>query len=153
MAEFAEKIKRSFPGEKQIETIETKLLSGPNFVPGSIKLYLANALGSEDLTNIFTAQLKINNEKITVFLSKRPGEQNAKQLINSYGNFLISLEATEKQTSLPLDSMRAFDSFGTTEIIFNNGLFLAGIHEADNLETAVKAATLLNQILSGAENK
>lgn len=152
MAEFAEKIKRSFPAEKQIETIETKLLSGPNFAPGSIKLYLANALGSEDLTNTFTAQLKINNEKVTIFLSKRPGEQNAKQLINSYGNFLISLEATEKQTSLPLDSARVFDFFGTTEIIFNNGPFLAGIHEADNLETAVKAASLLNQILTGEQN-
>ena len=49
------------------------------------------------------------------------------------------------------------DSYGTTEIVFTVGHFVAGIHEAENQQAAEKLAEILinrlNEIINSANNE
>lgn len=68
---------------------ELKLFGREALIAGSEKLYLKGAFGSEELTDTFTAQYKIDGEAVTVFFSKRSDEQAAMNLADSYYKFLI----------------------------------------------------------------
>lgn len=126
---------------------EISLLPAENIIPGSFKLYLTNAFGFEGLTDTFTALYKSDDDQIVVFLSKRSDQQQAKAVAESYYNFLINNGGTEKIIDeLPIG--RILDFYGTTEIIFTVDQFVAGVHEAENQNSAIPAATMLHKNLS-----
>ena len=47
----------------------------------------------------------------------------------------------------PQESAKYFKVFGPIEVVFNNGRFLAGVHEAADTELAAKAVIILNEAL------
>jgi hypothetical protein len=147
----AENIKSRLASGEDTQIAELNLFPTENIVPGSHKLYLANAFGFEGLTDIFTCRYKLGDENITAFLSKRPDPQNAQEAANSYYNFLIQNDAKNKSTAnetlKPLN-VRLLDFYGTTEIIFTVGPFVAGIHEAENQQRAEELAITLSEELS-----
>jgi hypothetical protein len=149
MKDFAEEFRKGLADEKT-EIPDFSILTGPNLVRGSIKLYLASALGFEGFDNTFTAVYKINGSNVTVFVSRRQNQQQAKELAEKYYKFLLDTGGEVKKLELPIDSARVINFYGPTEIVFHNDSFVAGIHEADDEGIAVKAAVLLNDILKKA---
>ena len=130
---------------------ELALFPVEDCVPGSFKLYLANAFGFDGFTDIFTCRYQISDETITAFLSKHPNPQHAKTSIESYYNFLIGNDATDKPTAnktLKGIGAKVLDFYDTTEIIFAAGPFVGGIHEAENQKAAEELATRLFDKLS-----
>jgi len=127
---------------------ELALFPEDNIVPDSIKLYLTNTFGFAGLTDTFTAQYKIDGETITAFLSKRTDASDAEKLADSYRNFLIENAATVKKTANEVLQGKILDFYGTTEIIFTVGPFVAGIHEAESQQAAEKSAAILIKKLS-----
>ena len=151
MATVAQKIKESFAVDDTVIS-EFALLPQENLVPGSIKLFSAGVFGFEGLTDTFTAKYKIDNETVTVFLSKRAGEQEAKKLVDGYYNFLIDNGAEDKG-KLPWGGGKIVELFGSIEIVFSNWVYVAGVHEAQSSEAAMKASIMLNDKLSEASKK
>lgn len=136
-------------GDEKIS--ELALFPEEDCVPGSFKLYLADAFGFDGFTDIFTCRYKLGDETITTFLSKHPNPQYAKTSIESYYNFLIENDATDKPTAnktLKDIGAKVLDFYGTTEIIFATGPFVGGIHEAENQKAAEELATRLFDKLS-----
>ena len=132
---------------RDVEIPEISLLPTENIIPGSFKLYLTNTFGFEGLTDTFTALYQSGDSKVVVFLSKRTDEQDAKAVAESYYNFLIQNGGTEKNIDeLPVG--RIVDFYGTTEIIFAVGQFVAGVHEAENQQSSISTATMLYRNLS-----
>lgn len=132
---------------------ELTLFPEEDCVPGSFKLYLANAFGFDGFTDIFTCQYQIGNEMITTFLSKHLNPQYAKTSIDSYYNFLIVNDAKDKPTTnktLKDIGAKVLDFYDTTEIIFTTGPFVGGIHEAENQKAAEELATRLFDKLNNA---
>jgi len=132
---------------------ELALFPEEDCVPGSFKLYLANAFGFDGFTDIFTCRYQIGNETITTFLSKHPNPQYAKTSVESYYNFLIGNDAKDKPTTnktLKDIGAKVLDFYDTTEIIFTTGPFVGGIHEAENQKAAEELATRLFDKLSNA---
>ncbi len=143
MEQVADKIIDIFPFDKNTKIDELALLPQENLVPGSTKLYLANAFGFEGLSDTFTAQYKIDGETIMAFLSEQAGITEAKTMAENYRKFLIENGAIPKKAIDQSLEGKTFDFYGTTEIVFSVGPFVAGIHEAENQQTAEKAARLL----------
>jgi len=139
----AQNIQASLVVDKIVAIPELSLFPQENLVPGSAKLYLANAFGFEGLFDTFTAQYKIDGETIMAFLSKRAGITEAKTIAGDYRKFLIENGAIPKKAIDQSLEGKTFDFYGTTEIVFSVGPFVAGIHEAENQQTAEKAARLL----------
>jgi len=132
---------------------EFALFPEEDFVPGSFKLYLANAFGFDGFTDIFTCRYKLGDQSITTFLSKRPDPQDARTTAESYYNFLIENDAEDKPTAnktLKDIGAKVLDFYDTTEIIFAVGPFVGGIHEAENQKSAEELATRLFDKLSNA---
>ena len=131
---------------------ELDLFPQKNMVPGSLKLHLTNAFGFDGLTDTFTARHKFDNEIVTAFFSKRHSPQDAQRLLESYYKFLIDNGAKDKK-DFNFEFGRAVTFYGTFELIFKNDVYIAGVHEADSLTAAVKAATMLKNKLTEAAGK
>jgi hypothetical protein len=132
---------------------EFALFPEEDFVPGSFKLYLANAFGFDGFTDIFTCRYKLGDQSITTFLSKRPDPRDAQTTVESYYNFLIENDAKDKPTAnktLKDIGAKVLDFYDTTEIIFAIGPFVGGIHEAENQKSAEELAARLFDKLNNA---
>ena len=150
MVEAAENIRSELAVDKVTEIAELSLFPAENIVPGGIKLYLANAFGSEELTDTFTCRYKFGDETITAFLSRRPDPQDAQLTAESYYNFLIDNGGVAKPTTNKTIKAKAIDFYGTTEIVFATGPFVGGVHEAENQQSAEKLTVKLIDKLSEA---
>ena len=153
MAAIAWKIKSELAVDKVTEIAELSLFPSENIVPGSAKLYLANAFGFEELTDTFTVKYNIDGETITAFLSKRPNPKDAKKVAENYYDFLIDNGGVVKRPAnetLRAIEGKVIDFYGTIEIVFAVGPFVAGIHEAENRQAAEKLAEILINRLNEA---
>lgn len=153
MAELAGKLAaRVNVGE--VEKIpELALFPQENLAAGSAKLYLSNALGFDKLSDTFLCRYELGEETVSAFLSRRQSPKDARTTAESYYNFLIENGAVVKPTSdatLKTVNAKVLDFYGTTEIIFSTGPFIAGIHEAKNQKSAEKLAARLIDRLSEA---
>lgn len=147
MVEVAQKIRRELPVDAVTEIAELSLFPPGDIVPGSFKLYLANAFGFEGLTDTFTARYKFGDETITAFISKRANPQDAKKVAKSYYEFLIDNGGFARQTANKAIEGKIVDFYDTTEIVFAIGPFVAGVHEAQEQSSAEKlASTLISKL-------
>ncbi len=148
MLETAANIQKNPTAADDLKIEELDLFLSENLVPDSMKLYLRNAFGFEGLSDIFTAQYKIDSREITVFFSKRPNAQDAASMADGYSKFIKENGATVKQTTSEFLKNKVFDFYGATEIVFTTGPFVVGVHEAENQDAAEKAAMILAVKLS-----
>jgi len=153
IAEVARKIQANLAAGLDASIAELAMFPQENLVPGSIKLYLVNAFGFEGLTNTFTAKYKSGNETVTAFLSKRADSKDAEVIAESYRSFLIENGAVIKNTTSKTIVGKVMDFYGTTEIVFTAGPFVAGIHEAENQQAAEKLAKILINKLNSLNNE
>jgi hypothetical protein len=153
IAEVAQKIQTNLAVDPNASIAELAFFPQENLVAGSIKLYLVNAFGFEKLTNFFTARYKSGEEIITAFISKRADSKEAEATAESYRSFLIENGAVTKNTDNKTLVGKVMDSYGTTEIVFTAGPFVAGVHEAENQQAAEKIAEILINRLNSLNNE
>jgi len=108
---------------------ELQLFPDENFVPGSFKLILENAFGSEALHNTFIAKYRLNDQLVTAFISTQNSPGEAIQAAESYYQFLLDNEGTLDNS---VNSMQLVDLYGLVEIVFAVGPYVAGIHEGES---------------------
>ena len=154
--EVTRKIRTNLAVEQNTEIAELSIFPAENLIPESLKLYLSDTFGFERLTNTFAGRYKLDGEIITAFFSKRPGPQDARNIAQAYHGFLLDSGCSDKTTTnQTLADLKAnvVDAYGTTEIIFVTGPFVAGVHEVDNQEAAEKMAETLALKLSDMAEK
>jgi hypothetical protein len=151
-AEVAQRVKTNLVVDLNASIAELAFFPQENLVPGSMKLYVVNAFGFEKLTDIFTARYKLGNETVTAFLSKRTDSKDAETIAERYCSFLIENGAVIKNTEKTLAG-KVMDSYGTTEIVFTAGPFVAGVHEAEDQQAAEKMAEILINKLKSLNNE
>lgn len=115
-------------------------------VAGSWKLQIDNAFGFDGLTNAYSAQYKSGDKAITIFFSRRKNADEAKEVAKNYYDFLITNGAkaiTVDSEILKSTGASVVDFYGSFEIVFPAGIFVGGIHEANDKQAAEKAAEVL----------
>ncbi len=135
-----------------VEIAGVGLFPEGGLVKGSIKLYLTGAFGFEGLTDTFTARYKFGDETITAFIIRCSDPHQAHLTAKRYYDFLISNGGNAKQTAIKTLEGKIVDFYGTTEIVFTVGPFVAGIHEAENRQAAENLAEILLNKLNEAAN-
>jgi len=100
------------------------------------------------MKNTFTARYEIAGETLTVFLCRQLDNRNAVKLADSYHSFLLANGAQIKARDININNARIIDFYGSVEIVFTSGTYVAGVHEAESETTAVKTAALLYQKLN-----
>jgi hypothetical protein len=152
MRGIAKKLIAQLPVDEKDEIKELNYFP-PGTVAGSWKLNLSNAFGFDGLSNTYSAQYKVNDKTVTIFFSKCVNADEARKIAKSYNDFLIDNDAK----TVPPDPNNPFlkaasalsilSFYGSTEIVFFTGPFVGGIHEADDSQSALKAAEVLMEQL------
>jgi hypothetical protein len=145
MRGIAKKLIAQLPADEKDNITELSYFP-PGTVAGSWKLQLRDAFGFDGLTDTYSAQYKADGKTVAIFFSRRSNADEAKTLARSYYDFLLTNGATSiTPASDVLKGLNAsvLDFYGTSEIVFAAGQFIAGVHEADNKQAAEKAAEVL----------
>jgi hypothetical protein len=157
MVELAQKISGALAAD-DTKAFEARMALFPkdNIVPGSIRLYLTSAFGFEGLTDTFVADYQIDAETITAFLSRRSSKQDAKNVAQSYYKLLLDNGGVDKTAGFDDFSIgyaRVVDFYGSIEIVFSNGEYVAGIHEAESITGAERVAAMLDARLNEVQKQ
>ncbi|MFO7714431.1 DUF6599 family protein [Desulfosarcina sp.] len=112
------------------------LFPNAGFEPDTLQLITANAFGYEQLDHIYTADYLIDSIPLTAYVSQRPSMEAASALAAEYRQTLVSYGAILLDVPPPVEGAAALQIFDTYEIVFTRGRYLAGVHEAGNLEAA-----------------
>ncbi|MEW6672408.1 MAG: DUF6599 family protein [Thermodesulfobacteriota bacterium] len=127
---------------------ELELFPEQNLDPGSPALIADGGFGYERFKQIFTAVYTEGDIRMTAFLSRRSNQEEARQLVQGYHDFLITYGGKALKTTLPLKDVHLVDILGNYELFFARGNYLAGVHEAADRELAEQLALLLDKKLS-----
>ncbi len=120
-------------------------------IAGSWKLQLKDAFGFDGLTDTYSAQYKTGDKAVTIFLSRRKSADEANKVAKSYRDFLVANDAKvvmPDSDALKSANASMLDFYGSTEIVFAMGIFVGGVHEADDRQAAQKAAEALLERLN-----
>jgi len=130
---------------------ELGIFEGAGFANGSIKFELNSAFGYEGLNNTFSTKYQSGEENVTVFFSKRRDEQQAEKLFNSYYDFLITNGFKDVGADFCGANGKVVDYYGFKEVIFHDGVYVGGVHEAENQQAAIQAALVLKEKIGGGK--
>lgn len=129
---------------------EQDLFPKPGLTAGSIALIATDAFGYERLDQVYTAEYRLNDEPAMAYLSRRQAPEAARDLADSYGNFLLNFGGQNIDRPLPIKNARIIEILDTYEIVFSYGPFLAGVREAASVDLAANLAIQLFNQIKGA---
>lgn len=129
------------------------LFPAENIVPDSLQLIASNAFGYEQLDRIYTCVYNIDGSRLTAFVSERQSKDAAAAMAEVYAQTLLSYGASVVDGPVSVNGATFLQFFDTYEIVFSQGRYLAGIHEADSLETAGGLAQRLSDHLNRENGK
>ena len=115
-------------------------------VAGSWKLQLTDAFGFDGLTDTYSALYSMDEAEVTIFFNRQNNTAESQAVAKSYSDFLITNGAKVISTdsaSLKSANASVLDFYDSTEIIFAAGVFVGGVHEAEDRIAAQKAAEIL----------
>ena len=134
----AEKIQETLAVGSNAEMDELSLFPPENITAGSAKLYTVSAFGFEGFSNVFTCRYELDGQSVTAFLSKSPSPEEAQTFADSYYKFLIDNGAEAKQPINEGLEGKVIDFYGSIEVVFTAGPFVAGGHDAQDQQISEK---------------
>jgi hypothetical protein len=113
----------------------------------TVRLSAADAFGLEGFNNVLTGEYTLKGGKATAFMAQRDSPKQAQSEARRYQDFLSTngykkIDAPGAPAALSLFSLE--DSF---EVVFAQGRFLVGVHDASSKETALELAAKLQPVL------
>jgi len=123
------------------------LLPADGLKPASLQLIASNAFGHEFMDRIYTGEYQIDGVVMTAFVSDRHTDAGAVELAAAYRQALLSFGAAVVDAPVSNANAVVLQFFDTYEIMFAYDRYIAGVHEADSLETAVELARRISQHL------
>lgn len=126
---------------------ELTLFRGDRLVAGSEKLYLKNAFGYSGWSNVYTAKYKSGSAELTVYFSRNSSAQEAKKSADAYIAFLKGDGGKELPAGANPPGLAMISYLGSIEAVFVINDFVAGVHEAEDQQRALKISALLAENL------
>jgi hypothetical protein len=113
----------------------------------SIRLIPADAFGVSGLDRVFTATYAVDGGEMTAFLSRRKNPQEAVDLARSYVDFLKNYGGEVGFADEPVGGTAVVAILDMYEVVFSQGNFFGGVHEAPSREKALALAGRLAEKL------
>jgi len=130
---------------------ELALFPAQGLRPGSAGLLVRDAFGWAGLDRVYTAEYDLAGQSLLVFFSRRADPAQAERLGAGYLAFLKENGFSEAQAGPESAGLRVLGASGVFEVIFSQGPFFGGVHQAENLDKALELAARLRAGLTGAQ--
>lgn len=124
----------------RISIKEMDLFPQDNIEKEGISLIARNAFGFERLDRVFTATYNVDGHKLTAFISSRKTPEDAKGIATALYEFFIDYGGKDISPDVTVYDLKMVEIMDTFEVIFYQGTYLAGIHEASKKDLAEKLA-------------
>ncbi len=118
----------------------------------SLTLVVSNAFGFERLNQVYTAKYQIDGKTVTAYVSKRASAAEAAELASAFSEYFLRFGGQELRAGFPSQNGKIIEIMDTFNIIFSEGPYLAGVHEAMNMEIARELVSRLHRkigVISG----
>ena len=109
----------------------------------SVTMVSSNAFGFEGLNDVYTAEYTIKGKKVTAFISRRETPKAAAELASAFDAFYMEYGGRELAKGIPSANGTAIEIMDSIDIIFSRGVYLAGVHEAQDMDIASELAKRL----------
>ncbi len=129
---------------------EVAIFPKASMIPESVSLLAENVFGFSDLNNTFVAHYRFGETELTAFLSHRQSAQEAQDIASAYHQFLVENGGADVPMDVAIPDARLVKLFDAFELVFVQGSFLAGVHEADSKDLAEQLALHLKNALAEA---
>ena len=129
---------------------ELALFPKERMQPASEVLFVLNAFGFEGLTNLFTARYELDGVVVTGFLSDRKTAEDAKNTAEAYEAFLTAYDGRNVPLKHAFPGAVLIEIFDRFELIFHEGRYVAGVHDAASQEVAEKLGRMIRERLGEA---
>lgn len=130
----------------ETEMLELSFFPVENLVVDSVELITNAAFGFERLNYVFTAEYRVAEKSMTAFIAKRKNEAEALALAEELQKYFITYGGKPVPTSI--QNAGAVDLFDSISLVFARGIYLAGVHEAEDKTAAESLARSMIQKLS-----
>jgi len=114
-----------------------------NLVKGSVSMISKHAFGFDPLDNIFTAEYRAGEDRVTAYISKRKTPQEAKALVIGLHTYFMNYNGRIVQPNIAIQDARMIELMGAFDFMFSMGRYFAGVHEAPTQKQAEKIAEML----------
>jgi hypothetical protein len=151
LKELAESFIRSRPVAAAAIS-ERSLFPPKDLLAESIGLIAADAFGVAGLDRVFTATYRRQSAELTAFLSRRADAQAAAEQVRSYTKFLTSYGGELVAEDEPVPGAAVVAIMDAYMIVFAQGPFFAGVHEAADKNLALELARELAAALNETPN-
>ena len=131
MMQFAEGFVDSIPVQT-VQISEKDLFPKTDLIQDSISLIASDAFGFERFDQIFTARYTIEGAEIMAFISNRKAPDQAIELAEAYQKFLMEFGGRKIETDLKMKNAMMVEILDTYEVVFSQGVFIAGVREAED---------------------
>ncbi len=115
----------------------------------SVTKVVSNAFGFDRLNQVFTAEYQIDGMTVTAYVSKRASAAEATELASDFSEYFLRFGGQELGAGFPSQNGRIIEIMDTFNVIFSEGPYLAGVHEAMNIEIARELASRLHKKIDG----
>jgi len=121
---------------KEEKLYELDMFPQEQLIKKSIVLFMANAFGFEKFSNVFIARYQMSDDQLTAFLSDRHTSEDADSLVDAYRDFIVKNGGTQIPLKEDITHGYLLEIFDVYELIFSHGSYVAGVHEAEDKNTA-----------------
>ncbi len=153
LLEFLEALARGFMARRPVAAAalaERDLFPREGLDEAGIRLIPTDAFGVSGLDRVFAATYAADGSEMTAFLSRRATPQEAAGLAQSYVEFLKTYGGEANPADAPAGGATVIAILDMVEVVFSQGPFLAGVHEAPDREKALSLAGRLAEKLKEA---
>jgi len=121
-----------------------------SLIPDSIALLAENVFGFSGLNDTFVARYTLSGNEVTAFLSHRQTARAAQDLALAYHQFLVENGGEKVTLEAAIPGAWLVKVFDTFELVFVEGSYLAGVHEAESQDLAQELALSLKNTVAEA---
>lgn len=118
-----------------------------NLAPHSFRYWVKSALGFRQLNRVFAAVYGRGNQALTAFISRRASAAEAAGLARNMVQTLVKSGGRLLPVPKNMPATQVVSIAGIHLIIFNQGPWLAGVHQAEDLAAALALARRLQRHL------
>ncbi|MBI5522474.1 MAG: hypothetical protein HY910_07595 [Desulfarculus sp.] len=115
----------------------------------SLSLLSANVFGWDKLDQVYAGSYQLKGQEATGFISRRADASQAKALADAYVEFLLGAGGREEPGQGLPPGWRLLNIMGTYELVFSQGAYLAGVHAAEDRQTALDLGLAIHERLPG----
>jgi len=125
-------------------------LGKSDIVPGSLKYFHSDAMSLDFMPETFTAEIERGGQKVTLFMSKREGKEQASAALDRFAEYFTKYGSSMTWEKLDGYSYALCEmGGGFYEAAFAVGSYVGGVSGAEGKEAAVEALEYYLPLISG----